>query len=57
MFWIGSVNIVKMRLIQSNPYQANNSVFHRTITTNFTISMEIAKASINQRICEKEEWT
>ena len=27
--------------IQCNPYQATNSIFHRTRTNNFTICMEI----------------
>ena len=29
--------------IQCNPYQANNSIFHRTKTNNFTICMELQK--------------
>ena len=29
--------------IQCNPYQATNGIFHRAITNNFTISMEIQK--------------
>ena len=29
--------------IQCNPYQATNSIFHRTRTNNFTIFMEIKK--------------
>ena len=29
--------------IQCNPYQATNGIFHRTITNNFTICMEIQK--------------
>ena len=42
--------------IQRNPYQANNSIFHRTRTNNFTICMEIKKTSNRQSNHEKEEW-
>ena len=41
--------------IQCNPYQATNSIFHRTITNNFTICMEIKKKT-PQIANEKEEW-
>ena len=42
--------------IQCNPYQATNSIFHRTRTNNFTICMEIQKTSNSQRNLEKEDW-
>ena len=42
--------------IQCNPYQATNSIFHRTRTNNFTICMEIQKTSSSQSNLEKEEW-
>ena len=42
--------------IQCNPYQANNDIFHRTRTRNFTICMEIQKTSNSQSNLEKEEW-
>ena len=42
--------------IQCNPYQATNSIFHRARTNNFTICMEILKASKSQNNLEKEEW-
>ena len=42
--------------IQCNPYQANNGIFHRTRTNNFTICMEIQKTSNSQSNLEKEEW-
>ena len=42
--------------IQSNPYQATNGIFHRVKTNNFTIYMEIQKASNSQSNLEKEEW-
>ena len=47
--WIGRINIVKMSIlpkqsmIQYNPYQTTNGIFHRTRTNNFTICMEIQK--------------
>ena len=48
--WIGRINIVKMTILhkaiyryQCNPYQATNSIFHRTRANNFTICMEIQK--------------
>ena len=41
--------------IQSNPYQATNSIFQRSRTNNFTICMEIQKASNSQSNFEKEE--
>ena len=42
--------------IQSNPYQATNSIFHRTRKNNFTICMEIQKTLTRQSSLEKEEW-
>ena len=42
--------------IQCNPYQATNGIFQRTTTNNFTIYMEIQKASNSQSNLEKEEW-
>ena len=42
--------------IQCNPYQATNSIFQRTRTSNFTICMEIQKTSNSQSNLEKEEW-
>ena len=41
--------------IQCNPYQATNSIFHRTRKNNFTICMEIRKTSNSQSNLEKEE--
>ena len=47
MLWIGRINIVKMSIRRkaiyrfSNPYQATNSILHKTRTNNFTICMEI----------------
>ena len=35
--------------IQCNPYQATLSIFHRTRTNNFKISMEIQKTSNSQK--------
>ena len=43
-------------LIQYNPYQATSGIFQRTRTNNFTICMEIQKASNSQSNLEKEEW-
>ena len=37
-------------------YQAINGIFHRPITNNFTICMEIQKTSNSQSNLEKEEW-
>ena len=42
--------------IQCNPYQATNSIFHRTRTNNFTFCMETQKTSNNQSNLEKEWW-
>ena len=42
--------------IQCNPYQATNSIFHRTRSNNFTICMEIQKTLNSQSNLEKEEW-
>ena len=41
--------------IQSNPYQATNSIFQRSRTNNFTICMEIQTTSNSQHNLEKEE--
>ena len=43
-------------LIQCNPYQATSGILHRAIKNNFTICMEIQKASNSQSYLEKEEW-
>ena len=42
-------------LIQCNPYQATNGIFHRVGTNNFTICMEIQKTSNSQNNLEKEQ--
>ena len=42
--------------IQCNPYQATNSIFHRTRKNNFIISMEIQKTLKSRSNLEKEEW-
>ena len=42
--------------IQCNPYQATNSIFQRTRTNNFIISVEIHKTSNSQSNLENEEW-
>ena len=42
--------------ILCNPYQATNSIFQRTRTNNFTVCIEIQKASNSQSNLEKEEW-
>ena len=42
--------------IQCNPYQTTNGIFHRARINNFTIYMEIQKASNSQSNLEKEEW-
>ena len=49
--WIRRINIVKMSILpkaiyrfnECNPYQATNTIFHRTRTNNFTVFMEIQK--------------
>ena len=41
--------------IQCNPYQTNNSFFHRTKTNNFIICMETQKTSNSQSNLEKGE--
>ena len=44
--------------IQCNPYQATNSIFHRTRTNNFTICKEIQKKSqIAKAILRKKNGT
>ena len=42
--------------IQCNPYQATNSIFHRTRRNNFTNCMETQKTSNSQSNPEKEKW-
>ena len=42
--------------IQCNPYQATNSIFHRTRANNLTVCMEIQKTLNSQSNLEKEEW-
>ena len=44
-------------LIQCDPYQITNGIFHRTRTKNFTIHMETQKTLDSQRSLEKEEWS
>ena len=44
-------------LIQCNPYQITNGIFHRTRTKNFTIHIETQKTPNNQSSLEKEEWS
>ena len=44
-------------LMQCNPYQATNGIFHRTRTNNFTICMEIQKNSNSQSNLEKKNGT
>ena len=44
-------------LIQCNPYQTTNGIFHRTRTKNFTICMEKQKTPNNQSSLEKEKWS
>ena len=41
---------------QCNLYQANDGIFQRTRTNNFTICMEIQKTLNSQSNLEKEEW-
>ena len=41
--------------IQYNPYQANNGIFQRARTNNFTICMEIQKILNSQSNLEKKE--
>ena len=43
--------------IQCNPYQATNGIFHRAITNNFTIFMEIKKPQIAKAILRKKNGT
>ena len=42
---------------QCNPQQANNSIFQRTRTNNFTICMEIKKPQIAKPIMRKKNGT
>ena len=40
--------------IQCNPYQATNSILHRTRTNNFAICMETKKLQIAKEILRKK---
>ena len=40
--------------IQCNPYQTTTGIFHRTITKNFTISMETQKTANSKAILRKK---
>ena len=42
-------------LIQCNPYQTTNGIFHRTKTKNFTICMEIQNTLNSKSNLEKEK--
>ena len=42
--------------IQCDPYQATNSIFHRTRTNNYTICMAIQK-TLNRQILKKKNGT
>ena len=44
-------------MIQCDPYQITNVIFHRTRTKNFTIHMETQKTLNSQSSLEKEEWS
>ena len=39
-----------------NPYQATNSIFHRTKTNNFTIFVEIQKKKKKKTQIAKQSW-
>ena len=43
--------------IQCNPYQAINSIFHRTRTNNFIICMETQKPSKAKAVLRKKNGT
>ena len=43
--------------IHCNPYQATNGIFHRAITNNFTIWMELQKTSNSQSILRNKNGT
>ena len=43
--------------IQCNPYQATNSIFHRTRANNFTIYIETQKTPNSQSNLEKKNGT
>ena len=42
--------------IQLNPYEATNSMFHRTRANNFTIFMKTQETLNSQSNLEKEVW-
>ena len=44
-------------MIQCNPYQATNGIFHRARTNYFTVCMEIQKTSNGQSNLEKKNGT
>ena len=59
--WIGRINVNEYTTrsnlqIQCDPYQATNSIFHRTRTNNFNICMEIQK-TLNNQLEKLEEST
>ena len=44
-------------LIQCNPYQNTNGIFHRTRTKNFAICLETEETPNSQSSLEKEKWS
>ena len=54
--WWKWVYYPKQSMIQCNPYQAINGIFHRTRINNFTIFMETQKTSNSQSNLGKKEW-
>ena len=44
-------------LIQCNPYQITNGIFHTTRTNNCTIHLKTQKTPNSQSSLEKEEWS
>ena len=60
--WIRRINIVKMSIrpktiYRFNPYQATNSIFHRTRKNNFTVCMEIQKPQTAKAALRKKSGT